>query len=381
MLNNQKNIWIIIAVAAFLLLLITACAPASEEHSAPENVEYIVIEDMWGRVVEVEKGAETAVIMEWEGLAAKSMKFFDIADGIVGIDDYAKKNPFRNHIVPELQEATDIGSAWSGINLEMLASLNPDVIFMELWITNESEEDLHMDAINKIEELGIPVVTFLSPSCLENPHISLAWEHIRLVGSVFDKNDEAEQLIERLEESIGLIKARTAEVSDDEKVDVAIFATYNSVMGTNSIQSYMLTEIVNANNVVDVNGQFIMISEEDLLSFDPEVLIVIGHGGYLDPELIYSGREAGGINWANVQDLQALKNKRMVSLGYEEWRATLETPVALLKIAKEIYPDLFTDIDIEEEEIKMYMNDYGLSREEALKAIEAQKYTAGMEVN
>jgi len=52
MLNNQKNIWIIIAVAAFLLLLITACAPASEEHSAPENVEYIVIEDMWGRVVE-----------------------------------------------------------------------------------------------------------------------------------------------------------------------------------------------------------------------------------------------------------------------------------------------------------------------------------------
>lgn len=378
---NKIKFLLIITASVFFLLLIFGCEPSPGAQSEPENVEYIEVEDMWGRTVKVAKGPETAVIMEWEGLAAKSMKIFGIADKIVGIDDSAKKNPFRNHIVPELQDATDIGSAWSGISLESLASLNPDVIFMELWITNESEKDLHMDAINKIEELGIPVVTFLSPSCFDNPNISTAWEHIRLVGKIFDKEDEAKQLIDSLDANINLIKERTKDLSDDEKVDVAIFATYSSVMGTNSIQSYFLTEIINANNVVDVNGQFIMISEEDLLRYDPEVLIVIGHGGYLDPELIYSGRDAGGINWANVQDLQALQNRRMVSLGYEEWRATVETPVALLKMAKEIYPDLFTDINIEEEEVKMYMNDYGLSEEEAKTATEAQKFTAGMEIN
>ncbi|MEN1761563.1 ABC transporter substrate-binding protein [Anoxynatronum sibiricum] len=366
-----------ILLAIVALLVINGCAP-QETGDEQENSTRIV-QDMWGREVEIKEEVTSAVIIEWEGLAAKSMQIFGIQEMIVGVDDYAKKNTFRNHVVPVVGTVPDIGSAWSGVNYETLANLKPDVVFMELWVTNESEKELHSDAINKIEELGIPVITFLSPSCFEEPHIDTAWEHVRLVGEVFQKQEEAAALIQRMDEKVALIRSRTQGIEAADKADVVIFATMDNVMGTKSIQSYFLTEIINANNLIE-GGDFVKISEEQLLKLDPDVLIIHGHDGYLDPAVVREGRQAG-LNWGNVQHLQAIENDRFISLGYEEWRATIETPVALLKMAKTIYPDLFEDIDLEAEEVNMYMQDYGMTREEALKAIEAQRYTAIVEVN
>ncbi|WP_283410812.1 ABC transporter substrate-binding protein [Anoxynatronum buryatiense] len=366
-----------ILLAIVALLVINGCAP-QETGDEQENSTRIV-QDMWGREVEIKEEVTSAVIIEWEGLAAKSMQIFGIQEMIVGVDDYAKKNTFRNHVVPVVGTVPDIGSAWSGVNYETLANLKPDVVFMELWVTNESEKELHSDAINKIEELGIPVITFLSPSCFEEPHIDTAWEHVRLVGEVFQKQEEAAALIQRMDEKVALIRSRTQGIEAADKADVVIFATMDNVMGTKSIQSYFLTEIINANNLIE-GGDFVKISEEQLLKLDPDVLIIHGHDGYLDPAVVREGRQAG-LNWGNVQHLQAIENDRFISLGYEEWRATIETPVALLKMAKTIYPELFEDIDLEAEEVNMYMQDYGMTREEALKAIEAQQYTAIVEVN
>lgn len=200
------------------------------------------------------------------------------------------------------------------------------------------------------------------------------------MGEVFNKQEEAEKLIGGLENKIQLIKERTRSVSDKEKANVIIYATENYLMGKKSIQSYFLTEILNANNLVpDGESDFIKVSEEQLLKYNPDVLVVIGHEGYLDTSTIYDGKQCG-INWGNVKELKAIKNKRVVSLGYEEWRATMETPIGLLKMAKAIYPDKFKDIDIPSEELKMYMEDYKFSKDEALKAVEAQKFISNMEV-
>ena len=371
-INVRKSLFLILL---FMSLLLTACANRSESAA---NTDYRIIKDMWDREVQVKNQVDRVVIIEWEGLAAKSMKAFGVEEKIVGVDDYAKKNIFRSHIVPTLQKVPDIGSAWSGVNYETLAKLKPDVVFMELWVTNESDRELHKTAIDKIEGMGIPVITFLSPSCYENPDIKTAWRHISIVGEVLNKQAEAQSIVDRLNESIELIKSRTADIPENEKANAVVFATSNYVMGKKSIQSYFLTEIINANNLVP-SGDFVKISEEQLIKLDPDVMIVNGHDGYLDPSIIYQGKMCG-INWANVKDMRAVKNKRMISLGYEEWRATFETPVALLKMAKTIYPEGFEDIDLEAEEIKMYMTDYGFNEEEAKKAIEAQRYTSILDV-
>jgi iron complex transport system substrate-binding protein len=336
------------------------------------------VTDMAGREVEVRNDVKRVVVIEWEGLVSKSIKAFGLADRIVGIDDYAKKNTFRNFVIPEINDAPDIGSAWSGINYEFLASLNPDVVFLELYVTNESEKELHDEAIAKIESMGIPVVASISPTCLEVPRVEEAWRHIELVGEVFGKQDAAAALVKKMNDRINFIRERTSKIPDSERKNVVVFATENYVMGPKTVQSYYITDIINANNLVE-GGDFVTVSEEHLLTYDPDALIVIGHDGYLDPEIIKSGKICG-LNWGNLAGIRAIAQDNFICLGYEEWRATMELPAALLKIAALTYPRYFEDIDTEAEEIKIYREDYGFDEDGARKAMEAQRYTGMLEV-
>ena len=67
-------------------------------------------------------------------------------------------------------------------------------------------------------------------------------------------------------------------------------------------------------------------------------------------------------------------------VGYDEWRATIETPIALLKIAKLAYPEKFADVDVAAEEVAFYRDVYGMDEQRAREAIEAQKYAGDLEV-
>ncbi len=369
----------ILGLVAIMILGIFLTACGSKVESNSDHVEkevtpnYRIIEDMWGREVKVKDDVKTAVIMEWEGLVVKSMKVWGLEDNIIGVDNTAKNNPFRKTIIPAIDNLPAVGSPYSGVNYEEIAKLKPDIVFMELWITNETEKEMHESAMKRIEDLGIPVIGLLSPSCHETPSFESAWQFIRLVGEVYNKQTEAEKLISSLDGNLQLIKDRTSNLTEDEKADVVIYNTNTCVMGRGSIQSYFLTEILNANNLVEENTGFIQIAEEQLLTYEPDVLVVMGHDGYLTPSVIYEGKHIG-LNWNNLKEFKPIKNRRVVSLGYEEWRTTIETSVGLLKIAKELYPDLFQDIDVEAEELKMYMN-YGFSKDDAAKMMEAQKFT------
>jgi iron complex transport system substrate-binding protein len=365
-----------IVVVLLVLVTVFSFSAGKKEEAAPVEagagtaVSRVNVTDQWNRAVEIDGPVERVVIMEWEGLIAKSMRIFGIDDRIVGVDDYAARQTFRRHIVPAVGEAVDIGSAWSGINYEQLAALNPDVVFLESWEDTDENRAMHATEVQRIENLGIPVVVLVSPSNFPEPTLENAWEYITIVGDVFGFQEEASALVSALEQRVQLVRERTADIPPDERADVVLFATVNYMMGVNSVQSYMLTEIVNANNLAG-RGTFIPVAEEQLLSLNPDVLVVLGHDGWLDPQRIYAGEQAG-LNWANLRGLTAISERRLVSLGYEEWRATIENAVGLLKMAAAVYPERFQDIDLEEEEIRLFMEVYGMDRAEAEEARQLQ---------
>lgn len=338
----------------------------------------VTIEDHWERSVDVPVDPERVVVMEWEGLVTKSMRIFGVESALVGVDTATKKMGYREELVPSITDAVDLGSPWSGVNYEQLAGLDPDVVFLEAWVASEENRTMHQDVIDRIESLDIPVVVLISPSNFDEPDIRTAWEHITITGEVFGKQDEAEALVERLDEGLSDVTERTADIPEEERADVAYFATINYLMGEKSIQDYFLTEVVGADNVAGA-GTFVPVSEEQLLALDPDAMIVAGHEGYLDLSHIYEGRNAG-LNWGALQELRAIDEEQLVALGYDEWRATVETPIALLKMAKLIYPDRFADVDVEQEEIDFYQDVYGMDEAAAREAIEAQKYVGDLEV-
>ncbi|XTZ14394.1 ABC transporter substrate-binding protein [Micromonospora echinospora] len=338
----------------------------------------VTITDHWKRTVEVPADPKRVVVLEWEGLITKSMRIFGVEETLVGVDTATKKMGYRAKLVPSIDRAEALGSPWSGVNYERLVGLKPDVVFLEAWVASQENRKLHQEVIDKIESLGVPVVVLLSPSNFDEPDIRTAWEHITITGEVFGKQAEAAKLVGRLQAGIDRVTARTRDIPEAERTPVAYFATINNVMGTKSIQSYLLTEVVGARNVAGP-GTFVTVSEEKLLALDPDAMVVAGHEGYLDPALIHAGRHAG-LNWANLAEMRAIRNKRLVALGYDEWRATVETPIALLKMAKLAYPERFADVDVAAEEVAFYREVYGLDEQRAAEAIEAQKYVGDLEV-
>ena len=359
-------------------LMIMGPVPVSANAADEQASSSVTIEDHWGRSVDVPLNPERVVVMEWEGLVTKSMQIFGVADALVGVDTATNRMGYREELIPSIADAIELGSPWSGVNYEQLVGLNPDVVFLEAWVASEENRSMHQDVIDRIEGLGFPVVVLISPSNFEDPSIETAWEHIAITGEVFGMQQEAADLIARLNDGLSLITERTADIPESERTNVAYFSTINYVMGERSIQDYLLTEIVGANNVAGA-GTFITISEEQMLALDPDAIVVAGHEGYLDTSVIYEGRSAG-LNWGALQEMRAIQEGRLVALGYDEWRATIETPIALLKIAAVVYPDLFADIDVEQEELDFYREVYGMDEAEAREAIAAQQYAGELEI-
>lgn len=355
--------------------VVSSLALATVVCGSSKAAEMVTIKDHWNRSVEVKKNPDRVVVMEWEGLVVKTMKLLNVDDRLVGVDSSTKKQPFRKAIIPSLAKAKDVGSAWSGVNYETVALLNPDVVFLEAWVASDENKKMHEDVVQKIESLGIPVIVMLSPSNFDSPNLKTAWEHVDFVGELFDQKNKTDKIVARMKKEVADVTERVAKYQGD-KPEAVIFASATYVMGKKSIQNYLLEDILKAKNKIG-KGTFVEISEEKLLSYDIPNLIVIGHEGYISEKDVYDGNTAG-INWGKVASMPAIKNKKITTLGYDEWRATLETPIALKKMGKLLYPEQFKDIDLAKDEIEYYKDIFGLSEADAKKAIEDQKFRGGL---
>lgn len=370
-----------LVLASALALAATGCAAGNPAPPAqtggpapsPEGVEMVTVTDQWGREVEVPVSPDRVVVLEWEGLIAKTLQILGESETIVGADPNTLQ-PFRQTVVPALADAVNIGSPWSGLNYESMAALDPQVVFLEAWANNDENTKMHQGIIDQIEDLGIPVVAMKSPSNFAEPTLDRSWEIVDLVGAVYGRSADAGAVIGLVEAGIKEVTDRLPDLSEAERPEAAIFATTNYLMSTQSVQSTLLTEVLGARNVAAGQGTFLPVSEEQLLALDPAALVVIGHEGYLGVDQIRAGEQIG-LNWASLQELSALKSGRVVALGYDEWRPTIETPIAMMKIASMLYPEQFSDVDVAERELRFYREVYGLDEAGARKAIADQHWT------
>lgn len=365
--------YLLVGVLAFT----SACSASSGStgEASAESPESIVLTDDFDREVEVPTDPEKIAVLEWEGLVTKTLAILGEDDTIVAVDPATKDDPTRTVIVEGINDAVEVGSAWSGINYEKLASVAPEVVFLEAWVASDEDRQLHEEAVATIEDLGIPVVVFLSPSNFEDPDMASAYSVIDMVGTVYDREVDTDKVVDQMRTGIDEVVSRIPE--GGPAPTVAVFATVSYLMGEKSIQNSLFASLLGAENVAGP-GTFVPISEEQLLSKDPDVLVLIGHEGYVSTDQVKAGEDVG-LDWGKVRDLRAIRESRMTALGYDEWRATIETPMALLKVAKVLYPKEFADVDIAERELAFYQDVFDLDAAEAEAAIEGQKFRADLD--
>ena len=268
-------------------------------------------------------------------------------DKIVGVAYYDKYCLCREESVlcraaicgGKLFELPEVGT-WYVTNLELAASLKPDVIF---GAGSSGAEDVMQ------EKTGISAVYLKSGG----HKFEDMYEAIELMGTIFRKENEAEEFVSFVEETIGNIEEVTSQIPEEEKPEV-YFATrgYSSSGGygwgfASTTGRYDPLDIAGGINVAKgISGG--KVSKEQIIAWNPDIIIIAHSFGSTLEEMNDVERV---LLDPDLQLINAVKNE---SVYFTIYPYCLGTPqdknlVATMYLAKLLHPDKFKDLDVEEE--------------------------------
>lgn len=284
-------------------------------------------------------------------------------------------------LYPRLRELPIIANGDAAPNYEAIAELEPDVVILRagdcsLRYNDESAQK----TISSFEALGIPLVVLYAHNFNEEQHkdVSTISDEIRIIGSVFGKEAEADELAEYLGSQVDLVSQRTEDVSEEQKPRVLILGLSPSarkeggagqVFGLDTIESYFIENLVHAENAFQDPGYFKTLNAEQILALDPDSIVLCTASGYHPPRELYEAPY-----YQNLQEMRAVKDGNVTALPWSPCNCAkrLEYPIDVMVIAKAAYPDRFQDIDLAQWLLDFYQKVYGVDRETAEKLRSAQ---------
>ncbi|MBP2133079.1 ABC-type Fe3+-hydroxamate transport system substrate-binding protein [Methanomicrobium sp. W14] len=387
-----------IAVVFFLLMMLVSFSGCLQSQETPSintssDEQFRTVTDSRGVEVVVPAKIDRVATVS-DGLVEEVMYILGVDNTLVGLgskglqyeagSSYSLENGKNLSIEggknvalalsPQLKELPLFMDYGSAMNIETLASLKPDVVIMRLGSSAylSGDDENAQKSIQMIESLGIPVVVLYSPECYENSSPTEISDEIRIIGSVFGEEEKAEDVIARLELHEEIIKERTQNITEDQKPDVLVLGlspTYRTetaagiAWGLKTTESYIIEDVVNAKNAYRSDtGSFQVVSTEQILAMDPDVIILGTASGYHPPDELYYAPY-----YKNLREIDAVKNHRVTSLPYAPRNAAerLEYPVEMMVIAKSAYPEKFEDVNINDWVISFYQDIYGVNSTKA----------------
>ncbi len=252
-------------VLALLLLMMPAVAESS-----------LVITDMLGREVTLAGSAKRLVALQAGDV--EILYAIGAGDLLVGRGEYANYPA----------EALEVPSVQSGfeVNFEQIIALNPDVVIMTKM--GQKEED-----VEKLSEAGI--ATIISDA----QNIAEVYQAIGLLGQVTGQTENAHELIIKMQDGFDKLTLKAA-----DKTGVSIYFEASPLqfgLWTTGKYTFMddIANILNLKNIFDDLEGWAGVSEEQVLTRDPEVIVTtamyFGEGQTPQEEVLSRP------NWAQVK--------------------------------------------------------------------------------
>jgi len=272
------------------------------------------------------------------------------ADKIVGISNYAKNyalkpsdywSPIRD-AAPELKDLQDVGG-YTNPNIEIIASLKPDVVFEYAPIPDVA------DAIQ--EKTGIPVVCISSSQFDFDMH--------RIVGTVMGKEERAEELISYANEKTDEVTEVTSEIPEDEKPKVYCVSGCGGKSAiTKTWGRYDPINIAGGINVAEehvIDSGSSIVSKEQIIAWDPDIILI--HG--VSPPHAISIDDV--LSDPDLQTLNAVENGNVnYTKGYMIGWDPATGLTECFYMAKLFHPNKFEDVDEEDEGNEILETFYGV---------------------
>ena len=309
--------------------------------TTPASNDTQTIVDSLGRSVEIPLDVQRVVSLSVTNTEILSV--LGVEDKIVGVCEWVKRGTGYGELVykmsPELQALPSPGGGPKPVNVEVVLSLEPDVVLVS---------GVGTDWVEDLENYGIPVVA------AKFEDIQTSMDDLRIVAKCVGKEAEAEEIISYLESKLEFINSRVGDVSEDERPGVCYLSTKGdsySVYGGDCFQDTQMDsaggENIASGLTLGAHGELTL---EQLLLSDPEVIVT--HHGTLAEDIISNQ------NFANVS---AVLNKQVYTLPEWGWDfGSLRDIFCIEWLSTVLHPNRFSDIDIDAEANEFYNYLYGI---------------------
>lgn len=249
---------------------------SAEQDATQETAETREITDMSGRKVTV-PAAENIESVFSAGPVAAIFLYMVAPDKLLGWN-YELNDVEKSIILEKYQDLPNFGMGDS-VNYEAVIAANPTIAINSGKINDTMVSDC--DALS--ESLGIPVVA------VDN-ELNNSAEAFRFMGELLGVEDHAEELAQYAEQVFTDINV-LSDIPEEKKVSVYFGNGEDSLeTAPRGSQHAQILDAINAVNVADLelgDGSRVQISAEQLLAWDPDVIVVNG-----EPKADKSGNSA-----------------------------------------------------------------------------------------
>lgn len=251
-------------------------AQSGEQDATQETAETREITDMAGRKVTV-PAAENIESVFSAGPVAAIFLYMVAPDKLLGWN-YELNDVEKSIILDKYQDLPNFGMG-DAVNYEAVIAANPTIAINSGKINDTMVSDC--DALS--ESLGIPVVA------VDN-ELNNSAEAFRFMGELLGVEDHAEELAQYAEQVFTDINV-LSDIPEEKKVSVYFGNGEDSLeTAPRGSQHAQILDAINAVNVADLelgDGSRVQISAEQLLAWDPDVIVVNG-----EPKADKSGNSA-----------------------------------------------------------------------------------------
>ena len=249
---------------------------SAEQDATQKTAETREITDMAGRKVTVPT-AENIESVFSAGPVAAIFLYMVAPDKLLGWN-YELNDVEKSIILDKYQDLPNFGMG-DAVNYEAVIAANPTIAINSGKINDAMVSDC--DALS--ESLGIPVVA------VDN-ELNNSAEAFRFMGELLGVEDHAEELAQYAEQVFTDINA-LSDIPEEKKVSVYFGNGEDSLeTAPRGSQHAQILDVINAVNVADLelgDGSRVQISAEQLLAWDPDVIVVNG-----EPKADKSGSSA-----------------------------------------------------------------------------------------
>ena len=249
---------------------------SAEQDATQETAETREITDMAGRKVTVPT-AENIESVFSAGPVAAIFLYMVAPDKLLGWN-YELNDVEKSIILDKYQDLPNFGMG-DAVNYEAVIAANPTIAINSGKINDAMVSDC--DALS--ESLGIPVVA------VDN-ELNNSAEAFRFMGELLGVEDRAEELAQYAEQVFTDINV-LSDIPEEKKVSVYFGNGEDSLeTAPRGSQHAQILDAINAVNVADLelgDGSRVQISAEQLLAWDPDVIVVNG-----EPKADKSGSSA-----------------------------------------------------------------------------------------